>query len=131
RTFDSRANKPEIMAPNGVDNTFFGWDYDGDGFPNFFGTSAAAPNAAGVAALLLQHRPLSTTAKVRDAFQTSAVDMGALGLDDSTGFGLVDALGAVRDISDLHSVRVLSGSNGNKGPGTPCAQDPLVTFRSI
>ncbi len=88
---DPRAGKPEIVAPDGTDTTFFGTDIDGNGFPNFFGTSAAAPHAAAVAALARQLRPSSGPAEVYALLENSAIDMGVPGFDNDSGFGLIQA----------------------------------------
>lgn len=47
--------KPDLAAMDGANTTFFFSDasQDPDTFPNFFGTSAAAPHAAAIAALVL------------------------------------------------------------------------------
>jgi hypothetical protein len=65
--FDSKGNrfaqpdirrKPEVAATDGGNTTFFVSDAteDKDNLPNFFGTSAAAPHAAAISALVLQAR---------------------------------------------------------------------------
>lgn len=69
--------KPDMAAMDGGNTTFFGTDAvaDADTFPNFFGTSAAAPHAAAIAALVLQANggPGSVTPKeMRKVLQKSA-----------------------------------------------------------
>ena len=90
-------SKPEIVAPDGGNTTFFypGSDYEGDGFPNFFGTSAAAPHAAGAAALLRSFSADLTPLDIAEAMQETAVDMNSTGFDVDTGFGLINVNDAI------------------------------------
>jgi hypothetical protein len=98
--------EPDIAAVDANNTTFFGSDLgflqafgEPDGFPNFPGTSAAAPNAAAVAALLLELDRSLTPEEIQDAFEQSAFDVmgsrAAVGKDDVTGAGLIDADAAI------------------------------------
>ena len=89
-------NEPKFTAPDGGNTTFFySDDSDADTFPNFYGTSAAAPAAAGVAALMLQLSPNMTAASVYSTLQGTAQDMGTAGYDLTTGSGLIRADAAI------------------------------------
>jgi subtilisin family serine protease len=55
----------------------------------FGGTSAAAPQGAGLAALWLSRHPEWTAEQVRDAVQQAASDLGPRGHDGETGYGLI------------------------------------------
>ncbi|MCR6490499.1 S8 family serine peptidase [Amycolatopsis sp. OK19-0408] len=77
-------SKPDITAADGVATSV-------TGFQPFFGTSAAAPHAAAIAALLLSGKPTATPAQIRSALVSSAIDLGAPGFDTVTGNGVIMA----------------------------------------
>lgn len=102
----------QIDTGNGVAAFPDGDETDADdGWAAFSGTSAAAPQLAGVAALIKQVVPSITPSGVKSALMATArdVDAGSCspvpdvhgglpalpGPDDATGAGLVDAFGAV------------------------------------
>jgi subtilisin family serine protease len=60
----------------------------------FAGTSAAAPQAAGLAALVWARHPDWTARQVREALRRGAEDLGPAGHDCETGFGRVRLPGA-------------------------------------
>ncbi|MBE9551999.1 MAG: S8 family serine peptidase, partial [Proteobacteria bacterium] len=89
--------KPEIVGPDGTNTTFFYADStrDTDNWPNFFGTSAAAPHVAAVAALMREANPAATPTEIYAALESTATDMMSTGFDWDSGYGFVSAPDAV------------------------------------
>ena len=87
---------PEVVAPGvnirAADLTFGG--VFPDSYASVSGTSFAAPHAAGTMALLRQANPDASVADLEQALTDSAVDLGADGADNESGYGLIDAVAA-------------------------------------
>lgn len=104
-------HKPDFVGPDGGNDTFLGFTLEKGGYtstgllatsiaacqnnksyPNFFGTSAATPHVAAIAALMLQANPTLTPAQIYGALQSSALPMGGTtGYNVNSGFGFVQA----------------------------------------
>ena len=102
---------PSVIAPDGVATSFFG-AVGPDGRRQFFGSSAAAPHAAGVAALMLQANRGLTAGQVRSALEATALDAGTPGRDAQTGAGLVQAPAAVYAVGGPFEV-AFDGTDGD------------------
>jgi Subtilase family len=104
--------KPDFVGPDGGNDTFLGFTLASGGYtgsdgklttsisacqnnpsyPNFFGTSAATPHVAGIAALMLQANSTVTPTQIYTSLQNSALPMGgAPGFNFNSGFGFVQA----------------------------------------
>lgn len=75
---------------NDISGAIFGYE------EKFDGTSAAAPNAAGVASLVWSANPNLTAVQVQQILSQTATDLGTAGYDNLTGHGMVNADAAVR-----------------------------------
>jgi hypothetical protein len=89
-------SKPDLVATDCGVTTFFAHR---DFFSKwrFCGTSAAAPHAAAVTALMLEEEPAASPSDVRNALQSSAVSMEPFG-PCAVGAGMVEAVGAIEDL---------------------------------
>ena len=78
--------KPDFTAADGVSVTGVG------GFPSsFYGTSAAAPHAAAIAALVKSGDLAQTPAVIRALLLSSVIDIEAPGMDRDAGAGILMA----------------------------------------
>ncbi|MDY6839220.1 MAG: S8 family serine peptidase [Thermodesulfobacteriota bacterium] len=108
--------KPDLTAADGV-ATATSW------FNPFYGTSASAPHAAAVAALLLSKKPALTPAKVRAALTGSALDIEDSGWDRDSGAGIVMADGALfYDDFVVTPATGLSSSGSKSGAFSPSSK---------
>ncbi|HET9391341.1 MAG TPA: S8 family serine peptidase, partial [Steroidobacteraceae bacterium] len=106
--------KPDFVGPDGGNNTFLGFQLKNSSnpnfkdnstvaqcqnnasFPNFFGTSAATPHAAAIAALMLQANPALTPSQIYDALRQSALAMGGATPNFNSGSGFIQADAALK-----------------------------------
>ncbi len=86
-------NKPDVVATDAAQNSFFGSNFGG-GLFRFFGTSQASPHAAAVAALQLSAEPSLTQAQMKNNQKSTAVPVGSSG-PLVAGSGLIDARAAL------------------------------------
>jgi hypothetical protein len=109
--------KPDITAADGVSVTGVG------GFATtFYGTSAAAPHAAAIAALIKQAKPGITAAQLRTALTSSAFDVSTAGVDRNSGAGIVMAYQALQAAgatgqANLQTGTITSADVGGNGNG--------------
>jgi hypothetical protein len=114
--------KPDITAADGVSNTL-----PADHNP-FYGTSAAAPHAGAIAALLKSANPSLSQSDIRTILTTTAVDIESPGWDNVSGYGILQAFQAMGAVFptpqgdvNLNSVTMtegeLSNHNGSVDPG--------------
>ncbi len=121
--------KPDLTAADGVATSV-------PGFDPFFGTSAAAPHAAAIAALLMSYNQMLTPPEIRLAMESTALDIEGLGVERDSGAGIVMALAALRaPATPLPRLVVqaasLSGGNGNGRLDPDECGDVFITLRNL
>ena len=94
--FSNKAGKAKnffLVAPGTVKAASNG---SNSSFTTRFGTSMAAPQVAGAAAVLLSHAPNLSNVEVAQLLLNSATDLGAPGVDEVFGHGRLNVAGALQ-----------------------------------
>jgi hypothetical protein len=91
----------------------------GRGYTMSTGTSVAAAEVSGIAALLIQLQPGLTPDEVRKILQSTALDLGPKGIDEQFGAGLADAQRAVRSLGVAEARAVPASLFAERWPEIP------------
>ena len=127
--------KPDFVGPDGANDTFLGFTLASAGlgakldtdvpacqnnpdYPNFFGTSAATPHAAGIAALILQVAPAATPSEIYTALQKSALVMASPAPNYASGYGFIQAGAALEQFPPAAPTLKLAATSVTLGTST-------------
>lgn len=126
--YSQRGSQMNLVAPSGqpgnmgdvvTTDRMGAWGVSSGDFSHVFGgTSAACPQVAGVAALMLSVNPSLSETQVRTTLQNTATDMGPSGFDNTFGYGRVNAFAALRSFFP----------NQISGPNTPLCSGAGHTY---
>ena len=94
--------KPDVAGADGVATAT-------PGFNPFFGTSAAAPHVASIAALVIDNGKSTTVSDIHSAINTTAFDIEVGGVDRDSGHGIVNAVAAVA-FSPCSKIEIVAGT---------------------
>ncbi|MCU1464340.1 MAG: Alkaline phosphatase [Actinomycetia bacterium] len=119
-------DKPDFAASDGVQTSFFAQQVAG--VYRFYGTSAAAPQAAAIAALLLAEKPTLTTAEVRALMAESARPVPNGGTPDAVGAGYLDANAALAAVAALPNTPSAVSAVAGDGMATVQWQAPSAGY---
>lgn len=121
--------KPDIAAADGVVTTLPA----DSGLNPFFGTSAAAPHAGAIAALIKSYNPSLTASQIRTILTSSALDIEGPGVDRDSGFGLVMALAALQATPspNLPSITGVSPASGAVGAAVTISGTKFIGATSV
>ena len=125
-------SKPDVAAADGVATSVV------PTFAPFFGTSAAAPHAAAIVALMRSLRPAASVAQIAASLRLGVVDVAPAGFDRDNGHGILMAPLALQAIADAAPVpltdfvpivpervletRAAAGQRGYTGPRPAAGQ---------
>jgi subtilisin family serine protease len=128
-------SKPDVVASDCTATTFFAIFVESEDAWRFCGTSDAAPHAAGIAALMKEAHPSATPEQVRSALLASAMPVGSYG-PCAVGAGLIDAVGAVKDIMSNSEAVTLSCKPPvsvpvSEPPTTPTPAQPVTSAAKV
>lgn len=140
--YSNRGVALSLSAPGGNINA----DLNADGFPDGIlqqtyerglweykykhGTSMAAAQVSGMVALLWSHVPQANRQQIRQALEDTALDLGAPGKDNDTGYGLVQIADALAALSAAAATATPTPTPTETPTVTPTAtatETPTVT----
>lgn len=119
--------RPDVSAP-GVDIVSCNYSNPA-GYTTMSGTSMATPHNAGLMALILDANPALSPAQIDEILETTALDLGAAGKENTYGSGRIQALEAVQ-AALLVGIGDESGG-GSAGPGmilSTMLPNPVASF---